>query len=258
MSDRSSNSPPDDDPSAAVAAAMGFSAFGSQDRPPSKKRRFNPHADAVLDPSLAPGHALPAAAPSLPPKPPAPIAGFQNHPVGSGADSRLPLHHRPGATGSGQGASAAGNANEIDLGLSDEDGELNGEHTGGRGEVVPGSGSLASQSNDADGFSSQLPYLPGPTIPPGSDFAASPGGYQPTPFGAPEYSTRGNGRGSGPGWRGGGGRGGHNRGGGNGGKNLGGHFNPDWGKDYFDPKSIENPWGKLEATKGLKPISPWP
>jgi hypothetical protein len=35
----------------AMAQAMGFSAFGSQD-PPAKKRRYNPHSDASLPASL--------------------------------------------------------------------------------------------------------------------------------------------------------------------------------------------------------------
>ncbi|KAM5345823.1 hypothetical protein ACJ41O_011684 [Fusarium nematophilum] len=62
--DANTSQPPvtDDGPGAdeALMAQMGFSAFGSSD-PPSKRRRYNPHADA-----------------SLPLKPPAPSATGAN------------------------------------------------------------------------------------------------------------------------------------------------------------------------------------
>ncbi|EPE07566.1 hypothetical protein F503_00288 [Ophiostoma piceae UAMH 11346] len=52
--------------SAAIAAAMGFSSFGSQAHP-NKKRRFNPLADAVID---SPWDNRPPAARPGPPRPP--------------------------------------------------------------------------------------------------------------------------------------------------------------------------------------------
>ncbi|KAI4858910.1 hypothetical protein F4820DRAFT_462898 [Hypoxylon rubiginosum] len=38
----------EDDTASAMAAAMGFSSFGAQGNP-NKRRKFNPHADAVVD-----------------------------------------------------------------------------------------------------------------------------------------------------------------------------------------------------------------
>ncbi|KAB5586138.1 hypothetical protein GE09DRAFT_1073516 [Coniochaeta sp. 2T2.1] len=82
----------ENDEAAAMAAMMGFSSFGSQ-APPSKKRRYNPRADAVLSDST-----LPAPSSSLPSKPPAPKDR------GTGANM-MPLLARPvnAATGGGQG-----------------------------------------------------------------------------------------------------------------------------------------------------------
>lgn len=69
---------------AAMAQMMGFTAFGSQ-APPSKKRRYNPRADAVADPDGAAG-------------PPAPW--------GTGANT-LPLLPRSVLRGEGQVEAAA-------------------------------------------------------------------------------------------------------------------------------------------------------
>jgi hypothetical protein len=71
------------DDSAAMAAAMGFSGFGMQSRP-SKKRRFNPRADASTTSAGPDLH-------NMPPKPPATAAN--STPVGVPRPrSNLPLH----------------------------------------------------------------------------------------------------------------------------------------------------------------------
>lgn len=52
-----------DDDAAAMAQAMGFSSFGAQDDHPSKKRRYNPRADASTDmPATLPSAARPSPA----------------------------------------------------------------------------------------------------------------------------------------------------------------------------------------------------
>ncbi|KAK0389972.1 hypothetical protein NLU13_3545 [Sarocladium strictum] len=61
----------DDSDARAMAQAMGFSAFGSQD-PPAKKRRYNPHSDA----------SLPASLPSNPYKSGASASGANSAPLG--------------------------------------------------------------------------------------------------------------------------------------------------------------------------------
>src|SRR5262245_38098972 len=104
--DPSSFDPEDD--GAAMAAAMGFSSFGAQDRP-AKKRRYHSGSDAVVSSSL------PSAPPgSLPPKPPAParLTGA-NH---------LPLHPR-GTRGPGGSTAPGRNVDEIDLDDDEADGD---------------------------------------------------------------------------------------------------------------------------------------
>ncbi|KAK0651654.1 hypothetical protein B0T16DRAFT_387050 [Cercophora newfieldiana] len=98
----------------AIAQFLGFSSFGAQEQNrPSKKRRFNSHADDAV---VAGGASRPA---GLPPKPPAPTA--------SGANS-LPLHARvvPSASSSNaptkekQPQAAPGNSDEINLSDTDD------------------------------------------------------------------------------------------------------------------------------------------
>ncbi|KAH8883911.1 hypothetical protein GQ53DRAFT_830352 [Thozetella sp. PMI_491] len=101
---------PEDD-SAAMAAAMGFSSFGGQDRP-AKKRRYNAGSDAIVASSLP--SALPG---SLPPKPSAPARL-------TGAN-QLPLHQRT-PRGPGSSAAAGKNADEIDLDDDEVDGDQGG------------------------------------------------------------------------------------------------------------------------------------
>ena len=79
--------------SAAIAAAMGFSSFGSQAHP-NKKRRFNPLADAVID---SPWDNRPPAARPGPPRPPTTSANSvpvraTRAPMALPPPSTLPLH----------------------------------------------------------------------------------------------------------------------------------------------------------------------
>ncbi len=96
--------------SAAVAAAMGFSSFGAQAHP-NKKRRFNPHADAVVgmpaEIRRPPAATHPATIPAaLPPRPTSssPLHNQALH------DASVPKN-KPQKT----------NADEIDLDDNDDD-----------------------------------------------------------------------------------------------------------------------------------------
>ncbi|KAH7040053.1 uncharacterized protein B0I36DRAFT_343856 [Microdochium trichocladiopsis] len=81
----------DDFDNDAMAQAMGFASFGAQKPPSSKRRKFNPAADAVV---AAPELSIPA-----------------HKPPPSSAANAVPLGIRPRAT----------NADEIDLGDDDDD-----------------------------------------------------------------------------------------------------------------------------------------
>ena len=242
------DSPPAADPdvdvdidadSAALAAAMGFTSFGARARP-SKKRRFNPRADAaVATTTTTSGLGLGPAPPSLPPKPPAPTpASF----TPGTAANRLPLHSRPARRGRGGGApgtaaAAEGeNADEIDLGEDDD--EPAGDDGGDR--LVGGEG---DERDDGGGPQyTDTSRLPAPAPLDAEAGGASAHGQAPGLLpGHGQEPARG-------GWRG--------RGGGGGGRG-GGARNPDWSVDYYDPSSNENPWGRLEAAKGLEPVGSW-
>ncbi len=100
----------DSDPdaaAAAMAAAMGFSAFGGADRP-SKKRRFNPRADAVT--------AVTAAAPAAAVRPSG--TGANQTPLGR----QLPIQPREAAPQS----PAAGLAEQADDEADATDGSVDG------------------------------------------------------------------------------------------------------------------------------------
>ncbi|KAK3344332.1 hypothetical protein B0T25DRAFT_323933 [Lasiosphaeria hispida] len=63
----------------------------------------------------------------------------------------------------------------------------------------------------------------------------------------PEFDSARGGRGGlGRGGRGGGGRGG-----------FGHDTGRQWWTDYYDPSSNENPWERLEQTRGLEPVGTW-
>ncbi|CAK7246420.1 MAG: hypothetical protein STHCBS139747_008051 [Sporothrix thermara] len=116
--------------SAAIAAAMGFSSFGTQAHP-NKKRRFNPQADAVIGsprdsrpPAQLPGVGTGANATRLPPRPPAAPAApaVSIPPPTAPAASSLPVHPpHSGRAAMKLPPPTATNADEIDLGEDDND-----------------------------------------------------------------------------------------------------------------------------------------
>ncbi|OIW27214.1 hypothetical protein CONLIGDRAFT_418246 [Coniochaeta ligniaria NRRL 30616] len=110
--------PPDSDQeaeSAAMAAMMGFTSFGAPKPPPSKKRRYNPRADAATAADSDPD---------------------ESEPWGTGANT-LPLLPRSVVRGGGVGETAmegggeAEQGGEIDLGLEGSDAA--GDEGAGRG-----------------------------------------------------------------------------------------------------------------------------
>lgn len=232
--------------SAALAATMGFTSFGSQSHP-SKKRRFNPRADAAVSTSTdtaTPSSSILGPAPaSLPAKPPVTAA------------NSLPLHRRGGLRGHGaQGPPAtrvpaeAMNADEIDLGLHAEDEE--GRDSIGGGDEAP---VWANPDLDKDSVKDDNEDDPGPqyidtsrpSVPPLGSFSAQ--GNHPAGLhgdGSHGLSGRGGWSGRGRGGHGGGGRGGH----------PGGRA---WSVGYYDPSSNQNPWEALETALGLKPMGTW-
>lgn len=170
----------------AMAQAMGFSSFGQ-----SQKRKYNPHADAVIssDSKTAQRAAKPSA------------TGSNSTPLG------VP---------SSKPSQAAANADEIDL--DDEHGD----------EVDNGDDDDIA-SNTAAGV---------------SESAATPAALV-RPHGLPERPV------SGTGFIGS--SGGH----------QGSHGHRDgsrhdiWYEGYYDPKSNENPWRRLEGSKGLQSVGTW-
>lgn len=222
---------PDDDPSAAMMAAMGFSSFGGPDRP-SKKRRFNPHADAATT-----AITLGPAPSSLPPKPPVPARRSA-----TGAN-QLPLHPRGGtAGGAAVGGGGAQNDDEIDL--EDEPGPEVSGPAPGTDEDDPESryidtsrppAPLEGEAGD-DGFGGEPGH---PVGPPGITR------WQPS-HGAPPPPGRGGGYG-----------GGRGRGRGRGGGSFGNVPGQAWSVGYYDPSSNENPWLRLETARGLEPVGSW-
>ncbi|CAK7229354.1 hypothetical protein SCUCBS95973_007192 [Sporothrix curviconia] len=138
--------------SAAIAAAMGFSSFGTQAHP-NKKRRFNPQADAVIGaprdnrpPARLPGAGAGtgANATRLPPRPPAAVIVA---PAPAPASGSLPLH----PPSNGRAAMklpppTVTNADEIDLNDDDDDDD----DDDGNDENNKGGGALVAQVGDDD------------------------------------------------------------------------------------------------------------
>ncbi len=213
-----------EDEGAAMAAAMGFSSFGSTERP-NKKRRFNSHADAVVSGTL------PAAPASLPAKPPPSVRA-------TGANN-LPLHPRgPPLSARGHGhptQGGSGNADEIDLGEDDESG-------GGADASADGPRDGTQEDGDARGPQ----YI---------DTSREPGAYE--DFGG-SFEPQGQ-EWAGAGGPGAPGRGGLRHRGGRGG-GRGGYAAPgrsQWWLDYYDPTSNQNPWERLEQSRGIESKGTW-
>ncbi|TPX17144.1 uncharacterized protein E0L32_003262 [Thyridium curvatum] len=219
----------EDATSAAMAAMMGFSSFGAQDRP-SKKRRFNPRADAAT----GTGRQGP-----LPPPPAG--TGANSAPLGPARhySSNLPLHPTP-----------------RDDDDDDDDDERQPQYidtsrpVGHEEPADPEEEARFQAQIDAIVAAGNATY--GSVAPPPSSSSASlsapapapglDGGPLPAAATAPARVPGGPGRG------GAGGRGGHRHGAGPGG---------DWWIGYYDPSSNENPWARLEGQLGLQAHGSW-
>ncbi|KAL1877588.1 hypothetical protein VTK73DRAFT_8497 [Phialemonium thermophilum] len=219
--------------SAAVAAAMGFSSFGTQH--PSKKRRFNARADAVVaPPTQQQQQQQQPLSSSLPPKPPAPAMWepIAEDPTRQDAGGSA---HQPRFSEAGGGAILPiRNTDEIRLDLDDDD-----DGSGGGGRDGGGMNLEGANSRDVD---------------PGSQYGATPvgSGYstQGRQFGTISAQVYGD-----QSWVTGRGRGGGGSTSGRGGRQgTGARI---WWTDYYDPSSNENPWESLEIAKGLKPVGSW-
>lgn len=223
-----------DDDSAAMAAAMGFTGFGSQR--PNNKRKFNPHADAMADFS--------SGEPSAPA-----ITGANNAPLGQ----RRPMMNLPPPS-----SGAGDNADEIDL--ADEGGDEDGARWRRRGGGSGGGG------DDVDGDGPGPQYIdasrpPRDILYPGASeetemqarinalvasSANPPGAAASNPEPQRQRAQAGKGaRWSGP----------HAH------AHAAKAAGLPWWEGAWDPKlierMIENPWEKLEKLGGLEPRDTW-
>ncbi|RYO85904.1 hypothetical protein DL766_003964 [Monosporascus sp. MC13-8B] len=207
----------DDAEAAAMAEAMGFSSFGAQK--PSKRRKFNPGADAVV---ASTSTATSAASTS------------SNHvggPLSSGSNS-TPLGVR------------TQNNDEISLHLDDDDHD---------GDPAAGTGA-APHTAAEDDREPQYIDISRPPAPanagPGDDVQTRIDSIVGVPYGqhfemhtVPVYNQASRG--------GRGGRGGHQSA-----RDRDGDKGK-WWEDYYDPSSNVNPWERLEHDRGLKPRGLW-
>ncbi|KAI2602299.1 hypothetical protein GGR54DRAFT_624734 [Hypoxylon sp. NC1633] len=204
-----------EDTVAAMAQAMGFSSFGAQNN--SKRRKFNPRADAV---------------------------------VASTSTSSLPLH------GSSSLHEASSGSNALPLGVrtrNEDEIDLDGD---GEGADVSSSGAHDGLENeDDDGPKPQyLDTSRSPTVAvadPSDEIQSkidmiigSSSGQvseaQSSSFRTGEgIDSRGNHRG-------------HQTN-----RRQGREPGKNWWEDYYDPSSNVNPWERLEKTKGLEPRGGW-
>ncbi|KAH0528486.1 hypothetical protein TsFJ059_003348 [Trichoderma semiorbis] len=172
-----------------MTQAMGFSSFGSQNRP--QKRKYNPHADAIVSSDSA--TAQRAARPSA--------TGSNSTPLG------LPTR-KPDQ--------AAANADEIDLDEEDED-EVDGD----------GAASDAAGIPERPGEASTPALVRPPGLPdrppPGIGFMGSSKGHQDSHGAAAQDGSR---------------------------------RTVEW-EGYYDPSSNENPWRRLEESRGLQSLGTW-
>lgn len=232
--------------SSALAEAMGFSGFGTQRPPTSKKRKFNPHADAAVDDTSDGNVNVNVAS----------TTGANNAPLGQRRKMRLPP------------PSAAGETDLGDFGREEEDKE---DDDGN----VPDDPAAAAAADDAARYmdtsrpargylpeelaaieaqgkidailgSGGIPGLPARPPPPaagGEAVSLSVGhrfGPPPPPPPPRQHGQRNNNR--------------H-------------HRRPDeegatgnktpWWQGYYDPQTNQNPWEALEKKMGLAPRGTW-
>lgn len=222
--------------SSAMAAAMGFSSFGG---PASKKRKFNPRADAAFVASSSPSSSAPAPAPSG-----ANTTALGERPPRAPPEALLPMHASSAglpARPSRDVSSLARQQNSDEIALDDDDDDaadpepqyIDTSRPARRLSFVEREAREVQEQIDAivtakvDETMAQaqggagLPVLP----PPGMAVAPGVG-----------YGQR------------------HHHGGQHAERGAPGHI---WWEDYHDPSFNQNPWEWLEKTRGLAPRGTW-
>jgi hypothetical protein len=208
---------------AAMAQAMGFSSFGMQDDHPSKKRKYNPRADASTDAPPPHRHAV---RPSPATGANAEATGINAAAAGTNADEiNLDDDEEVDAGTAINGTALAYVQTQIDEMIADST-----KNT----EEPDSTAQLSSVGHSAgNGFS--LPNRPNPSW--GVQVGSPP---QPQPA---ERGGHSQGRGR--------------RGGGHGQHGAGGDNGKPWWDGYYDTRSNENPWQYLEKDAGLQPQGSW-
>lgn len=211
-----------EDTASAMAAAMGFSSFGTQN--PNKRRKFNPSTDAVVASDA------------------------------STSTSTLPFHQGITTTGSNMVplGTRRQNKDEIDLDDDEEEGE---QRIPPENQEVP---RIAANGNvDSDDFEPQYLGTSRPLAPIAADrindlqskIDAIVGDSADGSLAPPPSTSSASGGGSlCRGGRGGGRQ--HNT-------NRDSRTEHRWWDDYYDPAFLVNPWEKIEKAQGLEPRDYW-
>lgn len=211
--------------SSAMAEAMGFSGFGMQ-RPPSKKRKFNPNADAAV--STAPMSKL------------ASSTGANSAPLGQ--RTRLPppssdLPARPSATAGKTDTDEIDLDGEGDVSENDPDSRFIDTSRPSRRYFPEELAEIEAQEKiDAILTGSSVPGLP--ARPPPANGGEGLGGLEQQQYGQ-ERSHRG-------------GRANNRQH-----HHFGENSGAPWWEGYYDPKVNQNPWEALEKKMGLQPRGTW-
>lgn len=220
--------------SSAMAEAMGFSGFGMQ-RPPSKKRKFNPHADAAVS-APANGKVASTTGANMAP------LGQRKMRLPPPSSSDLPARPPTSTTADGAGAGVGKtDTGEIDL---DDHYDVNPDGPDSRymDTSRPARGYLLEELAEIEAqekidailasSSGSIPGLPAPP-PPGTGEEGFVG-YR----GQRQHGQRGRGT------------------------NNKQHRSDEgakapWWQGYYDPKMNQNPWEALETKMGLGPRGTW-
>jgi len=255
----SSPSDSDGDSAGAIAAAMGFSGFGQQARP-SKKRRFNPRADASTS-ADASSHAPRPSHPSAP-RPTAanttPLGPPRPRPQQT---SNLPLHPNPTAPPAEDGPADDLPAQDEGY-LTDPDPPPQYVDTSWPvgaprpADKPPTADELREEQARIDAIVAAGDALYATSALDGQH--GSRHGFRPSVVGSTPGSGRGSVSGAAAGFHPGSkparGRG---KGGALGGRVGQGSEGREWYVGYYDPSSNENPWARLEAALGLMSKGTW-
>lgn len=228
--------------SSALAEAMGFSGFGTQRAPSSKKRKFNPNADAAVDDSTtSDGNNVNFAAAAS-------TTGANKAPLGPRRKMRLPPPSAAGETDLGDLSREEEEKEEEDDGnVPDDEDAARYMDTSrpARGYLTEELAAIEAQGKiDAILSSGGIPGLPARPPPPaaGGEAASLSVGHR---FGPPPPPPRQHGQRN------------NNR----------HHRRPDeegatgnktpWWQGYYDPQTNQNPWEALEKKMGLAPRGTW-